>query len=61
MDYSNKHLVSVTGANEIVVLNPPRGPMSPVDALALAAWLVALAEYKTDRTFTEILAEVQSV
>lgn len=59
MDTSNKYLVSVTGANEIVMLNPSRGPMSPDDALVLAAWLVSLAGYNSSTIFDAVLVDVR--
>ena len=42
IDTTNTFLVSLTG-ERVHILNPPRGPMSQQDALALAAWLVALS------------------
>jgi hypothetical protein len=41
IDTMNKFLVSVRG-DHIVVLNPPRMPITNADALNLAAWLVVL-------------------
>lgn len=38
----NKFAVSVHG-EQLLVMNPPRGPISKADALLLAAWLVAMA------------------
>ena len=44
IDTTNKFLVSVSGARNIIILNPPRGPMSREEALTFAAWIVALAD-----------------
>lgn len=43
MDTFNKHMVGVQGDN-IVIVSPPRAPMSKTDALLFAAWIVALAD-----------------
>lgn len=43
IDATNKFLVSSLSNDRIVLLNPPRGPMSQEDALVLAAWLVTLS------------------
>lgn len=42
MDTFNKYMVGVQGDN-VVIMNPPRGPISKADALMLAAWIVTLA------------------
>lgn len=61
IDTTNKHLVSSTG-DEIVILNPPArmARMSRVDALTFAAWIVAVADIGDDPTFAEILDAVRS-
>ena len=38
----NKFMVGLSGAG-IVLLNPPRGPISNDEAIVLASWLLALA------------------
>lgn len=43
----NKQLVGSRG-DMVVVLNPPRGPLSKDDALMFAAWLVVLAGKSLD-------------
>ena len=53
----NAHMVAVNGQG-IVILNPPRYPMSQDDALLLAAWLVSLADPGDDK-FHAILEAVQ--
>lgn len=60
VDTTNKHLVSSTG-DDIVILNPPaRGVrMSKLDALTFAAWIVALADNGDDPTFAEIREAVE--
>lgn len=57
MDTFNKHMVGVQGDN-IVIMNPPRQPMSKADALMFAAWIVTLGD--DDNKFAEYLAAVQS-
>jgi hypothetical protein len=43
IDTTNKFLVGATaGSGRIQIMMPPRPPLSPEDALNLAAWLVAL-------------------
>lgn len=58
MIVQNKHLVGVQGDN-ILIMNPPRGPMSKADALQLAAWIVALAD-DTEDQFDIIRTEIES-
>lgn len=43
MDVFNKYMVGVQGDN-IVIMSPPRSPMSKIDALVFAAWIVTLAD-----------------
>lgn len=43
MDTFNKHFVGVRG-DDIVIINPPAGPISKADALVFAAWIVTLAD-----------------
>lgn len=58
MDTFNKHMVGVQGEN-IVIMNPPRGPISKADALVFAAWIVTLAD--DDETgFEKALEAVQA-
>lgn len=56
----NRHLVSVNGAGNITVMNPPIDALTPDEALEFAAWIVALAELKATRKFDAVLAEVQN-
>lgn len=56
----NKYLVGANHAGLIVIQNPPRGRISPADALELAAWIVVMAEPNAPRPFAEVLEEVQS-
>jgi hypothetical protein len=58
MDTFNKHMVGVQG-NNILIMNPPRGPMSKEEALIFAAWIVTLAD--DDETgFQKALEAVRS-
>ena len=57
MDISNKHMV-VARLDGIYVLNPPSGPMSKDDAIALAAWLVVVAGDRGGEKFKEALIRV---
>ncbi len=57
IDTTNKHLVGVQGES-IVIMNPPRWPMSKDDALTFAAWIVTLAD--DHEAFSDHLAAVQS-
>ena len=61
IDSINRYFVSAS-ANRICILNPPLPHlgMSPDEAMTLAAWLVALAEYQAHFTFAEVLEKVQS-
>lgn len=59
IDTLNKYGVGMSGAR-INMLMPPRGTMSPDDALNLAAWLVAMAEGMTNTEFTDVLEAVRN-
>lgn len=59
VDTTNKFVVSVLGNGSVVILAPPRGPLSQDDALLLAAYLVALAAAPRER-FLEILHAVEN-
>ena len=54
----NEFLVSVAG-DKIVILAPPRGPITREQALHLAAWIVTLAD-PGGEAFAAALDEVQS-
>lgn len=54
----NKFMVSLQG-DRVLVMNPPRGPISHDDALLLAAYLVALA-FQGEHTFEEVREAVES-
>jgi hypothetical protein len=56
IDTLNKFLVSFGPAGGIIIQKPPRGPMSPENALLLAAWLVAVAG--DEKRFKEIFEAV---
>jgi len=58
MDTFNKHMVGAQGDN-IVIMMPPRGPMSKEEALIFAAWIVSLATYD-DAEFQKALEAVRS-
>lgn len=57
MDTFNKHMVGVQGDN-IVIMMPPRGPMSKHEAMVFAAWIVTLAD--DDDKFAEVLMAVHN-
>lgn len=57
IDPMNKFMVGARG-NGIIISLPPRGPITPNDALLLAAWLVLIAEPDADNTFTEVTEAV---
>lgn len=60
IDTLNKYGVGVQG-EKVVVLLPPRTPMTKTDALILAAWLVTMADMSEgEADFQEILKAVQS-
>lgn len=59
IDTHNQFLVGQTGMREIVIINPPRGPMSKHDALVFAAWIVTLAD-DDGMSFDAALAAVQN-
>lgn len=58
VDTLNRYMVAVGGDGKVQIMNPPRAPMTKEEALALAAWLVALADTNDD--FRQYLAAVQS-
>lgn len=41
-DTANKHLVGLKG-DQVVVMVPPRAPLSREEAMMLAVWLVAIS------------------
>ena len=47
-DTLNRYLVSVTSADRVVVMNPPRGPMTRGELLGLVAWVATLATLSDD-------------
>ena len=58
---ANVYVVAATADRNILIVSPPRGPMKPCEALALAAWLVAVAERYSRRKFAEYLRAVRNV
>ena len=60
IDTLNKFAVGSL-ADSIVVLIPPQGPVSPDEALVLAAYLVALAEPRASHPFAEVLAAIKAI
>lgn len=58
IDTTNKFFVGVTSSG-VVIAHPPRGPMSPEDALLLAAYLVALST-KDEQDFLAVLHAVEN-
>ena len=59
LDTLNKFAVGSL-ADSVVVLIPPQGPVSPDDALLLAAYLVAIAEPSASHPFADVLAAVRA-
>lgn len=61
IDLANKFLVGARG-KQVVILNPPTRltELSPDEALLLAAWLVAIAEYQASTPFAAVLEKVQN-
>ncbi len=59
IDGFNKFMVGVS-CEQVFIGSPPRGPMTPDDALLLAAYLVSMAEVYSDREFKDVLDVVQS-
>ena len=57
IDTFNKFMVAVRG-EQVLLLRPPLAPMTKVDALNLAAWLVAVAD--DEDTFDAVLAAVKN-
>jgi hypothetical protein len=58
LNVTNHFVVVWEGDGRVAIWNPPRGPMSPDDALLLAAWLVAVSSRPRER-FLEILDAVE--
>lgn len=59
IDTLNKFMVGAQG-HDVVIANPPSGPMSADEALALAAWLACMAEIHTETKFEDVLNAVQN-
>jgi hypothetical protein len=60
IDTANNFLVGMRGAGEIVIMNPPRGPISPDEALVLAATLVAIAAPFAKNRVPEVMEAVET-
>jgi hypothetical protein len=58
IDTANKFMVACQG-DKVAIMNPPRGLLSQDEALALAAWLVALSFAERSR-FDEVLNAVEN-
>lgn len=54
----NKHLVGLQGNLVVIGLSPHR--LTPDEALEFAAFLVALAEPWSTKTFAEVLEQVKN-
>jgi hypothetical protein len=50
IDITNRHMVAGKGRS-VVMMNPPTREMSADEAMALAAWLVALASMSSTHPF----------
>lgn len=61
MDIGNRFMVGCQG-NSLVILNPPTRLtlLSPDEALLLAAWLVAMAKWKTETVFADVLERIEN-
>ena len=57
---ANVYMVGCNPDGRIVIADPPRELMKPSEALALAAWLVAVAERHSKRKFVEYLRAVRN-
>lgn len=63
MDIGNKFLIGAAGHGKNMKIAPavqPPWPLSPDDALLMAAWLVAIAEPWANDKFNDLLKQVQS-
>lgn len=61
IDTSNRFIVGARG-NHLIVMNPPTRmtELTPDEALVLAAWLVAMAEFRASVPFATVLEKVQN-
>lgn len=59
IDTTNRYFVGAHTGGRVMITLPPLAPMSPDEALTLAAWLVAVADPIGDR-FEEIFTAVMS-
>lgn len=59
LDVMNRFVVAATGDGHVLIMHPPRGPISSDDALLLAAWLVAVSLEPRER-FLEVLDAVEA-
>lgn len=57
IDTLNKHAVARQG-DKVTVLFPPTKPLTPNEALVLAAYLVLMSEHDADNSFDVVLAAV---
>ena len=58
---ANVYVVCASPDGRILMLDPPKAPMTQAEALGLAAWLVAVAEPHRVQKFAEILKAVRGV
>lgn len=58
IETANKFLVALQG-DSVRIMRPPVGLINKADALALAGWLVALAE-EEEGQFSAVLEAIQS-
>lgn len=58
IDTFNRFMVGMCAGNIVLLNPPPRGGMTPGDALLLAAYLVSMADPTGDK-FAPVLAAVQ--
>jgi hypothetical protein len=49
-----------SASGDILFIRSPQGPLSPNDALVLAAWIVSLAEPNANHTFEQVKEAVQN-
>ncbi len=60
LDTLNRYFVAAGGGGAVRIMRPPAGDMTPDEALALAAWLVAMAEHEADYAFADVLDAVRN-
>ena len=60
MDTLNRFMVSKYAEGEVIIMSPPRGPMTGDQAMMLAAWLISMALMTSDLDIKDCVEAVEN-